>query len=135
MSCAHSYGVWWFENVTSSATTEFKYHVIDESHSQTHALHFVDLDGDGRREMVTGKRFFAHNGGDPGAYEPVGMYVYRIERGQGTPPAFVREEILAGRDTGIGTQFAVGDIDGDGRPDIALANKKGVNLLIQRPRE
>ena len=132
MSCAHSYGVWWFENVTAGDKTEFKYHVIDDSHSQTHALHFADLDGDGQRELVTGKRFFAHNGGDPGAYETVSMYRYQIKKSPGSPSEFVRHEILAGRDTGIGTQFAVGDIDGDGRPDIALSNKKGVNILLQR---
>jgi hypothetical protein len=132
MSCAHSYGVWWFENVTAGDKTEFKYHVIDDSHSQTHALHFVDLDGDGQRELVTGKRFFAHNGGDPGAYEPVSMYRYQIRKSAGSPTEIVRHEILASRDTGIGTQFAVGDIDGDGRPDIALSNKKGVNILLQR---
>jgi hypothetical protein len=27
----------------------------------------------------------------------------------------------------------VTDVNGDGRPDIVLSNKKGVNLLIQRP--
>ena len=131
MSCAHSYGVWWFENVTAGDQTEFKYHEIDMSHSQTHALHFVDLDGDGQRELVTGKRFFAHNGGDPGAYEPVGMYVYYVQKSEGQPPEFVRQEIAAGRDTGIGTQFAIADINGDGKPDIVLSNKKGVNLLLQ----
>jgi hypothetical protein len=133
MSCAHAHGVWWFENVTAGAKSEFKYHVIDESHSQTHALHFVDLDGDGRRELVTGKRFFAHNGGDPGAYDTVGMYRYEIRRKTGSPPEFERHEILAGRDTGIGTQFSIADVNGDGKLDIALANKKGVNILLQRP--
>ncbi len=38
----------------------------------------------------------------------------------------------AGNDTGVGTQFSVGDINGDGLLDIALANKKGVNILLQR---
>jgi hypothetical protein len=137
MSCAHSYGVWWFENTTPAEQTEpaqttFVYHEIDMSHSQTHALHFLDLNGDGERELVTGKRFFAHNGGDPGAYEPVSMYCYEIKRSAGAPPEFVRREIEAARDTGIGTQFAVGDINGDGKVDIALSNKKGVNLLLQK---
>jgi hypothetical protein len=102
------------------------------SHSQTHALHYVDLNGDGQRELVTGKRFFAHNGGDPGALEPASMYCYEIRKSEGAPPEFVRREIEAGRDTGIGTQFAVADINGDGKPDIALSNKKGVNLLLQQ---
>ena len=39
---------------------------------------------------------------------------------------------VTGTDTGIGTQFYVGDINGDQLPDIALSNKKGTNLLIQK---
>ena len=107
------------------------YHVIDDTHSQTHALHYDDLDGDGQRELITGKRFFAHNGHDPGGYDLVSMYYYTIRKQAGSPPEFERHEITAGRDTGIGTQFTVTDINGDGKLDIALGNKKGVNLLLQ----
>ncbi len=134
-SCAHQYGVWWFENVGSEKAggdPQFKYHLIDDKHSQTHALEFVDLDGDGEPEMVTGKRYFAHNGGDPGAHEPVVMYWYEIQREKGKPPQFTAHEIVAGRDTGVGTQFQVKDINGDGKPDIILSNKKGVNVLVQK---
>lgn len=136
-SCAHQYGVWWFENVGSKPETgdgnpQFVYHLIDESYSQTHAAEFVDLDGDGELEYVTGKRYFAHNGGDPGAYEPVWMYRYSIKREKGKAPVFTAHEIVAGRDTGVGTQFLVKDINGDKRPDIVLSNKKGVNVLVQK---
>jgi hypothetical protein len=34
--------------------------------------------------------------------------------------------------SGVGTQFAVADLDGDGRAEIVTANKKGVHVL--RPR-
>jgi hypothetical protein len=132
MSCAHSYGVWWFENTGSAGDGAFAYHLVDDTHSQTHALHFDDLDGDGQRELITGKRFFAHNGHDPGAYELCTMYYYTIKKQADSPPTIERHEIEAGRDTGIGTQFAVADINGDGKLDIALSNKKGVNLLIQK---
>ncbi|MFO1094767.1 MAG: FG-GAP and VCBS repeat-containing protein [Planctomycetaceae bacterium] len=132
MSCAHQYGVWWFENTASGGEPGWAYHLIDESCSQTHALHFDDLDGDGQRELITGKRFFAHNGHDPGAYELCTMYYFTIKKQKGAPPTFERHEITAGRDTGIGTQFTVTDINGDGKLDIALGNKKGVNLLLQK---
>ena len=52
MSSAHAFGIWWFENDGSGKT--FKYHLIDESYSQTHALEFVDINGDGQRDLVTG---------------------------------------------------------------------------------
>jgi hypothetical protein len=128
-SSAHAYGVWWWENIDGKT---FKQHVIDKSFSQTHAMHYVDMNGDGQRDIVTGKRYFAHNGHDPGDYDPVVMVWYEVKRGKGSPPQFIRHEIVEGRDTGIGTQFEVTDMNSDGRPDIVLSNKKGVNILLQR---
>ena len=55
-SSAHSYGVWWWENVNGKTLLQ---HVIDKSFSQSHALQYVDIDGDGQRDIVTGKRYFA----------------------------------------------------------------------------
>jgi FG-GAP-like repeat len=127
-SSAHAYGVWWWENIDGKTLRQ---HVIDKSLSQTHAMHYVDINGDGQRDIVTGKRFFAHNGHDPGAYDPVIMVWYEVKRTKGSPPQFIRHEIPEGRDTGIGTQFEVTDVNGDGLPDIVLSNKKGVNVLVQ----
>lgn len=131
-SSAHTYGVWWFENVSGNKADKFKYHLIDESYSQTHAVEFVDINGDGQRDIVTGKRFFAHNGGDPGGKDAVVMYWYEIHRKKEQAPKFIPHEIEAGRDTGVGTQFQVIDFNGDKRPDIVLSNKKGVNVLLQK---
>jgi hypothetical protein len=133
MSNTHSFGIWWFEQVQSSNGPTFKYHLIDDSFSQTHALHYVDMNGDGQRDLVTGKRFFAHQGNDPGGKDAVVMYWYEVRRKKGAPPSFTPHEIVAGRDTGIGTQFVVTDFNGDKRPDIVLSNKKGVNVLLQQP--
>ena len=148
MSSAHDRGVWWFENLSKGNTSksanekdggspaangpQFKYHLIDDEISQTHDSILVDIDGDGQKDLVTGKRFFAHNGGDPGAFEPVVMVWYKIVREKGKPPRFIKHEIEAGLGTGIGTQFLVRDINGDGKPDIVLSNKKGVNVLLQK---
>lgn len=129
---AHEYGVWWFENTGAKDNNQFKYHVIDESWSQPHASEFVDVNGDGQRDLITGKRFFAHNGADPGGRHPVMMFWYEIKRTKGQPPTFIRHEIAAGRDTGVGTQFQAADFNADGKIDIALSNKKGVNLLLQK---
>jgi hypothetical protein len=134
MSCAHQYGVWWFENPGGDFTGDFKYHLIDESFSQSHALALVDLQGDGVPTFVTGKRYYAHNGKlDPGENEPVVMMTYGVLRERGQPPRFERQEIDAGKDTGIGTQFQIADIDRNGTLDLILSNKKGVNLLLQKP--
>ncbi len=130
-SSAHAFGIWWFENVSEDGKPKFKAHLIDKSYSQTHAVHFIDMNGDGERDLITGKRFFAHNGSDPGGKDPVVMYWYEIKRTKGAAPQFISHKIEAGNDTGVGTQFSMADMNGDGRPDIVLSNKKGVNVLIQ----
>ncbi len=129
LSSAHEYGVWWAENPGDGLWT---LHTIDKSYSQTHAMEEVDINGDGQLDYVTGKRFFAHNGGDPGGHDPVVMYWYEVRIEKGKAPRFVAHEIVAGRDTGVGTQFAIQDMNADGRPDIVLSNKKGVNVLLQQ---
>ena len=81
---------------------------------------------------MTGKRYFAHMGSDPGEFQPVVMYWFDIERTKGQPPRFIKHEIAAGQDTGVGTQFTVIDFNKDGRLDLVLSNKKGVNVLLQK---
>lgn len=132
LSCAHAYGIWWFENPGPNSTEPFKYHLIDESFSQTHALALVNLTSSNRPFLVTGKRYFAHMGPDPGEFDPVVMYCIEIIRTPKKPPEFKLHEIVAGRDTGVGTQFQMADVDQDGLLDVVLSNKKGVNLLLQK---
>ncbi len=59
------------------------------------------------------------------------MYWYEIKKKKGKAPEFIPHEMEAGQGTGVGTQFQVRDINGDGLYDIVLSNKKGVNLLYQ----
>jgi hypothetical protein len=131
MSSAHEFGVWWFEN-TGKDAEPFIYHLIDESFSQTHALALLNFTKPDQLELVTGKRYFAHMGSDPGEFQPVVMNRFEIIRSKGEPPKFVKHEILEGKDTGIGTQFAIADLDKNGTMDIILSNKKGVNVILQK---
>lgn len=128
-SSAHAHGIWWFENRGDGSV---KYHLIDESFSQTHASWVVNLYNDGSSYLVTGKRYFAHQGKDPGAFEPVVIQAMELRRSPGQPPTFVLHEVAAGRDTGVGTQFEMNDFNRDGRLDVILSNKKGVNVLVQQ---
>ena len=133
MSAAHHIGVWWFENLGGSPDPKFKQHIIDDTFSQTHALHYQDVNGDGVKDLITGKRFYAHgSGGDPDAKGEVVMFWFEIKKTAGQPPQFIKHKIEAGTDTGVGTQFWVGDFDGDKLLDIVSSNKKGTNLLLQR---
>src|SRR6056297_228209 len=85
----HDYGLQWWENTGTDADGEFvfKEHTIDKSFSQPHCLAWVDLDaspgaegGDGGQpELIAGKRYFGHNGKDPGGMEMPCLYYYRFD--------------------------------------------------------
>jgi hypothetical protein len=128
-SSAHNYGIWWHERrPTGSVTQE-----IFDGFSQSHSLEMADLDADGLPDFVTGKRRFAHPPpGDPGTFEPSVLYWFELTR-SGTTPSWFPHEIDS--TSGVGTQFEIGDVNGDGRPDIVTANKNGVFLFQQLPNE
>jgi len=124
-SAAHQLGIWWHEQTPDG----WKTHVIDKSFSQTHSLMLVDMNGDGLKDFVTGKRYWAHgpNGDvDPGA--PAVIYWFELSRKDGKP---VWTPHQVDNDSGVGTQFDVADVDGDGLLDVVTSNKKGVHYFRQ----
>ncbi len=119
----HSYGLYWLEQ---KANRQWIKHTIDESFSQIHVLKMADIDGDGEQELIAGKRYRGHDGGDPGSYDPLVIYYYKIDRKTGQ---FTRYPISLNGTAGAGTQFIVADLDGDGDMDIATAGKTGVHFF------
>ena len=122
----HSYGLYWLEQKGDGASRTWVKHTIDESYSQIHALKLVDIDGDGEMELVSGKRYRGHAGNDPGSYDPLTIYYYKIDRSTGT---FTRFPISINGTPGAGTQFLAEDFDGDGDMDLATAGKTGVHFF------
>jgi hypothetical protein len=125
-SHGHSYGLYWLEQQGDGASRHWVKHTIDESYSQIHALKLADIDGDGQLELIAGKRYRGHSGHDPGSYDPLVVYYYKIDRKTGT---FTRYPISVNGTAGAGTQFVVGDLDGDGDVDVATAGKTGVHFF------
>jgi hypothetical protein len=127
-SMAHDYGIFWLEQGEGGKWTK---HVIDDSWSQAHAMTLVDLNRDGRMDLVTGKRFWAHNGHDPGDHDPLGIYWYEYlpPKEKGGPIEWVRHVVDYSTRTGGGMQIPVADLDGDGDLDFVVAGKSGLFLF------
>ena len=89
----------------------------------------VDLNGDGRKDLVTGKRLMAHNGRDPGEREPLGIYWFESLRLPDGKVDWVRHTIDYGGRTGGGMQIVVADLDSDGDLDIVTPGKGGLYLF------
>jgi hypothetical protein len=93
-------------------------------------MHCVDINGDGLKDLVTGKRWWAHGPtGDAEPNAPARLYWFEAKKSSDGLTRFVPHEIDG--DSGIGTQFVVADTNGDKLLDVVTSNKKGVFLFEQ----
>ncbi len=133
----HGYGLAWFSASRENGGVKFTRHeILPEDpaktgadglqFSQLHALETGDFDKDGRMDFVTGKRYFAHNGKDPGANDPALLVVFH-NRKDGAGVRWQPEVI--DNDSGVGCQVQAVDLDGDGTLEVAVGNKKGVQVI------
>jgi hypothetical protein len=130
-SSAHRFGIWWFEQGAPKGDSPVftRHELFPDLVSETHALIAADINGDGLKDLVTGKRFWSHGRSEPGSDKPARLYWLEAKKSATGETSFVPHEI--DDQSGIGTQFVVTDFNGDGLLDIVTANKKGVFLLEQ----
>jgi hypothetical protein len=132
---AHGYGLAWFQQVRKDGEISFKKHLItgdkpaDNPYgvvfSQIHALDLVDMDGDGLKDIVTGKRFWAHGvHGDVAPTEPPVLYWFKLVRSGGGQADFVPHLIDSA--SGVGTQVVAAPASNKAFADIVVGNKKGL---------
>lgn len=126
----HDFGLQWWEQTGTDddGKIQWEEHLIDKSFSQPHCLVWKDLNGDGNPDLITGKRYYAHNGRDPGGKDVPCLYWYDWNADD---KSFTRHTIDEGR-VGTGLQIVVEDFNDDGAMDIAVAGKSGTYLLTAR---
>ena len=127
IGAGHNFGLWWYEQVLTDGVRSFVKHDIDLENSQYHDMQLYDIDGDGKLELITGARHFAHNGNDPGELNPFGFYIFDIENGE-----FKKNTLNFGKpeDTsGTGIYFWLEDLTGNGLKDIVAPGKEGLYIF------
>ena len=141
---AHGWGLSWYEQVRKDDEITFKEHIIMSKQaentdnpygvqfSQLHAVDLVDIDGDGLKDIVTGKTYRAHDFADEGAREDPVIYYFRLTQKSDGSAEYVPHKV--DDDAGIGRQLVSGDLNADGLPDIVAANKNGTFVFTQRRR-
>jgi hypothetical protein len=106
--------------------------------SQLHSLHLEDMDGDGLKDIITGKTFLAHPyaTNDAGGHGQVVLYIFKLVR---TPmvhfePHLIDADMPGGvLGSGVGREFKVVDMNKDGILDIVIASKRGLYVYLGKP--
>jgi hypothetical protein len=124
---AHDYGLFVLKKANDG---KWNKSMIDVFWSQVHAVTLVDLNQDGKLDILTGKRFLAHDT-DPGSRDVNGIYWYeRVATKRGNP--WVRHIIDYGSRTGGGMQMPAVDLDGDGDVDFVAPGKGGLFVFLNK---
>ena len=143
---AHGFGLAWYEQYREGGTIKFREHVFmnkepgDNKYgvkfSEIHAIDLVDMDGDGLKDIVTGKRFWSHGRtGDPDRNDAAVIYWFKLTRGpdkSANSVDFVPH--LIDDQSGVGTQVVATDLNGDGLLDIVVGNKRGTFVHMHQTR-
>ena len=132
-SNAHKHGIFWYEQQRAEGKISWKQHVIDDTWSQAHSFGLADINGDGTPDLVTGKRFMAHNGSDPDEFGKLGVYWYELQRGP--EPKWLKHVISYDEGIGSGVNLCVADVDADGDIDVVVTGKWGGPVWFENKRK
>lgn len=138
-NAAHDFGLVWYKQEKTNGKTTFKRQLImgdkpSENRyglvfSELHSVALVDMDGDGLKDIVTGKTYYSHHKQSP--MWDAGAVVYwfklvRTKEGVDWVPHKIDGE------AGIGRQISIVDINGDKLPDVVVGGMLGSHVLTHK---
>jgi hypothetical protein len=134
---AHDFGLTWYEQVQDGEQISFRPHTIMGSHlsenkygvlfSEPHSVALVDIDGDGLKDIVTGKTYWSHHKQSPLWDAGAVVYWFKLVRGAEGVDWIPYQ---ADGEAGIGRQVSIADVNADGLLDIVVGGMKGGHVLI-----
>ncbi len=133
---AHDFGLAWFEQIVKDGERSFERHTILGSKprdnpygivfSELHSVNLADIDGDGLKDIVTGKTYYSHHKGSPMWDAGAVVYWFKLDRSKNGVRWI---PFQAAPDCGIGRQLAIHDFNADGLQDIIVGGMKGAHVL------
>ena len=147
---AHGPGLAWYEQQKSAqGQIAWKQHMIMDdpyapaaarigwettdknvAFTELHAMELADMDGDGVKDIITGKKWFSHGMeyADNDRDDPPVIVWFKINRKTGGRVEFVPH--IINNYAGIGGQIAVADMNNDTRIDVLTAQRKGAYIFL-----
>lgn len=138
---AHDFGLAWYEQIPGSDKNQptFKHHLIMGEHpsenkygiafSELHSVALADMDGDGLKDIVTGKTYWSHHRQSPQWDAGAVVYWFQLVR-DGAGVDWIPHQ--ADGEAGIGRQVSIVDINDDNLPDIVLGGMLGAHVLTHQ---
>jgi hypothetical protein len=136
---AHDFGLAWYKQKKVDGKTTFERQLIMGDKpadnpfgvvfSEPHSVALVDMDGDGLKDIVTGKTYYSHHKQSPMWDAGAVVYWFKLERtkkGVDWIPHKIDGE------AGIGRQISIVDVNGDKLPDVVVGGMVGAHVLTHK---
>jgi hypothetical protein len=136
---AHDYGLAWYEQDRSGPVPVFRQHLImgttkNQSRygvlfTEPHSVALADMDGDGLKDIVTGRTFYSHHKQSPMWDAGAVVYWFKLARTKDGVVDWIPHEIDGV--SGIGRQVSIADVNRDKLPDVVVGGMMGAHVLVQ----